>query len=127
MKIERAGIILIGLLTVFVTIGAVTPPEFNPVGKWKFSAPDAPYPYGTGLLEVKMDEEDVGVTISFEDVEYKLYGESVKFEENVLAFSLFIDGTDISLSMKFIDKDKLSGKAVYYDGAIPLTANREKE
>ncbi|MCD4768912.1 MAG: hypothetical protein K8R35_01940 [Bacteroidales bacterium] len=127
MKTKKSGIILIGLLITFVTLGAATASEFDPIGKWKFSAPDAPYPYGTGMFEVKIDGEDFGVTLSMPDVEYKLHGESVKFEDSVLSFNLFIDGVDVFLSMKFIDKDKLSGRAVYFEGAISLTANRDKE
>lgn len=127
MKTKRTGIILIGLLITFAIPGAAMTTEFNPVGNWTFSAPDAPYPYGTGSLEVKMDGDDMGVTLTFTDVEYKFFGEGVKFEDDVLSFSIYLDGEDIFLSLKFVDKDKLSGRAVYFEGAIPLTAKRNKE
>ena len=127
MKAKSVGFISIGLLIAFITFGAVAPTEFDPVGKWKFSAPDAPYPYGTGSLVVKLDGEDLRVTLAFQDVAYQFPGESVEFEEDVLAFNIYLDGEDIFLSMKFVDEDKLSGRAIYSEGAIPLTASRVKE
>jgi hypothetical protein len=99
----------------------------NPVGKWKFNAPTAPYGYEQGTIEVSKDGDAFKATMSFTGMEYKFDLEKVKFADDVLTFGLYLDGEDIFVKMTMKSKDEMSGKAIYSEGEIPLTAKRDKE
>ena len=117
---------MISMILGVFTLSSFTAGKYDPVGKWKFSAPDAPYGYEAGTIEVKKADDKYTATIMFEDFDYKFEGEKVKFADDKLSLSLYLDGEDIYLVMKFTDKDKLSGKAIYSEGELPLTAKRAK-
>ena len=100
----------------------------DPVGKWKFTAPEAPYGYDRGIIEISRDDEDEYIaTLSFEGMSNKYNLEKVKFEEEKLSFGLYLDGEDVFIFMTFTDDDKLSGKAMHSQGEISIQASREKE
>ena len=67
----------------------------DPVGKWKFNAPTAPYGYEQGTIEVTKDGDVFKATMSFTGMEYKFDLEKVKFADDVLTFGLYLDGEDI--------------------------------
>ena len=101
--------------------------EYDPVGKWVFSAPDAPYEYSTGTIEIKKEDETFTGTMRFEAIEYVFECEKVEFKEDVLSFILFLDGADILITMSFTEKDKMSGKALTPDAEVYLSAKRAVE
>jgi len=102
--------------------------KFKPEGKWKFEAPAAPEGYTFGTMEVTFAEKKYAVAMGLPGGgDYKLPGEQVKFENDILSCKLFIEGEEISISLKPEGNDKMTGKATYSGGDIPLTCDREKE
>lgn len=101
--------------------------KFKPEGKWQFEAPSAPEGYTFGSMETTFAENKYSVAMGLPGTEYKLPAEQVKFENDSLTFKLNIEGEEISISLKPEGNDKMTGKAMYSGGEIPLTCNRDKE
>ena len=100
----------------------------DPSGKWNFTASSAPYGYDKGVIEINEARDGYKASISFDGLDYSFDLEKVMFRENKLTCSLFIEGEDISIVLSYDEKeDKLSGKAIYSQGEVPLSANRKKE
>jgi S-adenosylmethionine:tRNA-ribosyltransferase-isomerase (queuine synthetase) len=95
------------------------------VGKWIFEAPLAPEGYTSGIIEVGLAEKKYSTTMMFTGNEEKLSGDKVKFEKDTLKFNVYIGDENVSVKLKFDDKTKMSGKAVYSEGEVPLTLTRE--
>jgi len=93
----------------------------DPVGSWKFEAPSAPEGYTSGTIVVSMAEKKYNTTMSFTGSEYKLNGENVKVEKNILSFTVYIEGEGINTTLKIENAKKMSGKAVYSGGEVPLS------
>ena len=118
-------LILTLILGVF-TINVQAADKKNPEGKWKFSVQDAPYGYEKGELEISKKKKEYAGTMMFDGFEYKLECENVRFEKEELSFTLFVEGEDVLLVLKFSEKDKLSGRAVYSMGELSISAERVK-
>jgi hypothetical protein len=61
----------------------------------------------------------------FSGSEYKLNGEKVKIENDTISFSVFIEDQDVAVKLKMENSSKMSGKAVYTEGEVPLALTRE--
>lgn len=96
----------------------------NPVGKWQFEAPYAPEGFTSGTVEIGYTEAKYSAIMVFTGNDYKLPGEQVKFENEVLKFVIYVEGTDVTVTLKFDSASKMSGKAVYSEGEVPLTMTR---
>jgi hypothetical protein len=96
-------------------------------GSWKFDAPYAPDGFNTGTIVVGTAAKKDTVTMSFTGSEYKLPGENVKAKNDSILFSVFLEGQDIRIYLKVEDETKMSGKAVYSEGEVPLTLTRVTE
>jgi hypothetical protein len=96
----------------------------DPAGQWKFEAPYAPEGFTTGVVEVAVVEKKYTATMSFTGSDYKLPGESVKFEKDSLLFSIYVQGEIVNVNLKLEDALKMSGKAVYSEGSVPLTLTK---
>ena len=114
-------ILILGLISIIALSATVK----DPVGKWKFTAPGAPYGYDQGLIEIVKDLDEYKATLSFTGMDYKFELEKVKYEDEKLSFSLYLEGEDIYVLMSFSEDDKLSGKALYSQGEVALYATRE--
>ena len=114
-------ILILGLISIIALSATVK----DPVGKWKFTAPGAPYGYDQGLIEIVKDLDEYKATLSFTGMDYKFELEKVKYEDEKLSFSLYLEGEDIYVLMSFSKDDKLSGKALYSQGEVALYATRE--
>ncbi len=114
-------ILILGLISIIALSATVK----DPVGKWKFTAPGAPYGYDQGLIEIVKDLDEYKATLSFTGMEYKFELEKVKYVDEKLSFSLYLEGEDIYVLMSFSEDDKLSGKALYSQGEVALYATRE--
>lgn len=121
------------LLTVIVVFCAVTvsaqtgPKQDNTIGKWKFEAPYAPEGFNTGLIEFSFAENKYSSSITFTGSDYKIAGENTKLEKDTLTFSVYVEGNEVAISLKPDGKDKMTGKASYVEGEIPLTLTREAQ
>jgi hypothetical protein len=100
--------------------------KHNPVGKWGFEAPTAPQGYTSGVVEVNSASNKYSATMSFTGNDYQFPVDMVKFENDSLKISLYVEGTDVNIKIKFDDQDKMSGVATTNDGEIPLVLTREK-
>lgn len=123
---------IIALLSLaFIVITSLSAIEVQqkptPAGSWKFEAPYAPEGYTTGKIDVVPADNNYVASISFAGNDYKIKGEKVKYENDILTFSAYIEGTEITVNLKLESPVKMTGKAVYYEGEIPLTLSREQQ
>jgi hypothetical protein len=96
----------------------------NPVGTWKFTAPDAPEGYTSGTIIVGFAEKKHSATISFTGSENKLPGDNVKAVNDSVLFSVFLEGQDIKVLLKMVNDTNMTGKVIYSEGEVPLTLSK---
>jgi hypothetical protein len=105
----------------------LTEADKNPVGKWKFSIPDAPYEYNTGYIEIKKEEDKFTGVMKFHDADFGFPCGDVKLEDDKISFGMFVDGMDVFITMNFAEDDKLSGTVYHPDGEVFISASRVVE
>ena len=121
---KKVILFFIAIIIIPVLTAQNTQVKKDPVGKWKFEAPYAPEGYTSGIIEVGLAEMKYSTSMMFSDIEYKFIGEKVKFENDSLFFLIYIEGQDITVSLKMENGTKMSGKAVYSEGEVPLTLSK---
>lgn len=99
-------------------------PKNNPIGTWKFEAPYAPEGYTSGTIVVGLTEQKHTTTMSFTGSDYKIPGEKIKAQNDSILFTIFLEGQDINVLLKIENETKMSGKAVYSEGEVPLTLTK---
>jgi hypothetical protein len=97
----------------------------NPLGKWKFEAPFAPEGYNSGSIDISFAENKYSTAISLTGTDYVITGDKTKVVNDTVTFVVLIDGNEIAISLKQESSVKMTGKAVYSEGEIPLTLSRE--
>lgn len=97
----------------------------SPVGKWKFEAPYAPEGYNSGIIDIAFAGDKYSTSISFTGGDYKIQGDKTKVEKDSLTFVVLVEGNEVVISLKTENDTKMSGKAVYFEGEIPLTLTKE--
>jgi hypothetical protein len=118
------------ILVLFIIIGITSvtaqsaKPKVNPIGTWKFEAPYAPEGYTSGVIVLGREEKKDIATMSFTGSEEKLPGENVKIGKDSTTFSIYMQGEDISVVLKPDTEVKMSGKAVYSQGEVPLSLTK---
>ncbi|HOF21475.1 MAG TPA: hypothetical protein PLO24_09485 [Bacteroidales bacterium] len=121
---QLISLILLTLLS-FSAINAQTSKvSKDPAGEWKYEAPYAPSEYSAGVIKISFADKKYSAVITLPWSDYKINGENVKYENDSLTFSVYIEGESISIVMKMDDASKMTGKALYSMGEIPLTAKR---
>ena len=97
------------------------------VGKWSYSAPDAPYGYQEGTCQFKENGCKLSAVFTISGSEMTV-GE-IKKENQTYKCEFYVDGTDVYLTFKQVDKNKLSGNADAGGMEIPVvftkTANAD--
>ena len=63
--------------------------------------------------------------MAFNGTENKFPGDKVKFENDTVSFNVFIEGQDVAVKLKYEDKTKMNGKAIYTKGVVPLFLTKE--
>lgn len=121
MKRKILTLLVISFVSVIVINGQSDAKKNSPAGTWKFEAPYAPEGYTSGIIEVGLAEKKYTTTMVFTGSEYKLVGEKVKSGNDSVSFSIFLEGQDIKVMLKIENETKMSGKAVYSEGEVPLT------
>lgn len=96
----------------------------GPVGVWKFEAPYAPEGYTAGIIAIVLAEKKYSATMSFTGSGTKLTGDRVKVVNDSIFFSVFVEGQDVAVKLKLEAETKMSGKAVYTEGEVPLTLTK---
>ena len=117
-------LLVISFLSVVAVSGQNSAKKTNPVGTWKFEAPYAPEGYTSGTIAVGLEEQKYSTTMVFTGSEYKLTGEKVKVAIDSVSFSIYLEGQDIKVMLKIENEAKMSGKAVYTEGEVPLTLTK---
>lgn len=127
MKSKVLTILIFSFLSVIAVNGQNRTKKVDPVGTWKYEAPSAPEGYTSGIIVVGMAEKKHTVTISFTGSDYKIPAENVKVENDVILFSVYIESEDIKITLKIEGAAKMTGKAVYSEGEIPLSLTKSVE
>jgi hypothetical protein len=126
MKNRILVLMLISFLSV-IAVSGQNAKKIDPVGTWKFEAPYAPEGYNAGTIVVGLTEQKHTATMSFAGSEYKLPGEKVQSVNDSVLFSIYLEGQDIKVMLKVENETKMTGKAVYSEGEVPLTLNKVVE
>ncbi len=113
------------VFSISLTNAQTTKTKKDPAGDWKFEAPYAPEGYTTGKITIGLAEKKYTVTISMSGSDYKINGENVKFENDFLTFSVYIEGENVGVKMKMEDAVKMTGAATSSQGEIPVTASKQ--
>ena len=127
MKTKFFTLVLLSLFFNITVTAQTNTKNIDPVGNWKFDAPYAPEGYTTGTMVVGMAEKVYTATMSFTGSDYKIPGEKVKVENNTLSFQIYVEYEAINITLKIESEKKMSGKAVYSEGEIPLTLTKIEE
>jgi hypothetical protein len=130
MSIMKRGFLLIGLF--LLICGTILAQDANiskkdPVGKWKFEAPTAPEGYTTGTMVFGVTEGKYSAGTIFTNFDYKFPGEKVKYANDSVSFVINLEGEAVNVLLKMEDPIKMTGKAVYSEGTVPLTLTRQTE
>jgi hypothetical protein len=125
MKKSFLSFILILFVSVFTLNAQSNTKKVNPVGTWKFEAPAAPEGYTSGTITIGIAEKQHTASMSFSGSEYKIPGEMVKFAGDSLQFTVYVEGSDVNVFMRLEPNNKMTGKAVYSEGEVPITATKE--
>jgi hypothetical protein len=127
MKTRIFTLLIISLLAVCVVSAQTDSKKNNSIGKWKFEAPYAPEGYNVGTIDIAFADAKYSTTISFAGSDYKIPGENTRVEKDSVAFVVYLEGDNIAVTLKAENDTKMTGKAVYSQGEIPLTLTREPE
>ena len=96
----------------------------NPVGKWDYSIPEAPYEYSKGKAEFKMQENKLVVVMTInQSVGNTL---EVTKKENAYLFGFTIEGYSISFTLN-PDGDNLKGIVSSDEWDVTITMTPAKE
>jgi hypothetical protein len=124
MKKNLFVLIVISFIVVTTSAQQANNQKNNPVGTWKFEAPYAPEGYTSGTIVVGLEDQKHTTSMAFAGSEYKLPGENVKAVNESILFSIYMEGQDIKVMLKIENETKMSGKAVYSEGEVPLTLTK---
>jgi hypothetical protein len=127
MKTRTFAFLAILLFTVIAVNGQNNTKKNSPVGTWKFDAPYAPEGYTSGIITVGFENQKNTTSMSFEGSDYKIPGENVKSSSDSLIFSVYVENQDVKVLLKIENEAKMSGKAIYSEGEVPLTLTKSAE
>jgi hypothetical protein len=125
MKSKIFLLLAVSFLSAVSVLGQNGTKKINPVGSWKFEAPYAPEGYTSGTISVGLEQKIYSASMSFTGSDYKLAGEKMKVVNDSILFSVYLEGQDIRVMLKIEDKAKMTGKAVYSEGEVPLTLTKD--
>ncbi|HKK41468.1 MAG TPA: hypothetical protein VJ963_03585 [Bacteroidales bacterium] len=126
MKRKTITLFVILLMAVCAVNAQDKAKKQSPAGTWKFDAPYAPEGYTNGLITVVFENSKPKTTMSFAGYDdYKIPGENVKATGDSLMFSVYVENQDVKVLLKMEDEAKMTGKAIYFEGEIPLTLTRD--
>jgi hypothetical protein len=126
MKKGIITLLMLAFCAVFTVTGQTGSKSQVHTGKWKFEAPYAPEGFTSGTIDVKFADEKYTTSISFPASGYSLTGDKAKVEKDTLVFTDYVEGQEVVVHLKADSDQKMTGKAVYFEGEIPLTLTREE-
>jgi len=116
---------MVSLLAICAVSAQTDSKKNSPIGKWKFEAPYAPEGFTTGSIVVSFAEEKYSTAVSFTGSDLVIMGDKTKVESDTVSFVVLVEGQEVAISLKADSDIKMSGKAVYFEGEIPLTLTKE--
>ena len=126
----KKGIFLLALLLIFcgnIFAQDAIVQKKDPAGKWKFEAPTAPEGYKTGTMVFSITEGKYSAATIFTNFDYKFPGEKVKYANDSVSFVINLEGESVNVLLKIENLVKMTGKAVYSEGVVPLTLTKQTE
>jgi len=96
----------------------------DPVGKWTFNAPYAPYGYNTGTSDIGFNDNAYSVSMTFTEMGYSFTGENVTARNDSLFFDMWIEGTPIKIILSVEQDTLITGVSNYFEGSVPFTMKR---
>jgi hypothetical protein len=93
----------------------------DPVSTWKFEAPAAEDGYNSGNIIIGAEKNKYTVVISFTNYAPDITAGDVKIVNYTLSFDVPLEGEFVTVTLKSERKNKMTGKAVYSGGIVPLT------
>jgi hypothetical protein len=69
-------------------------------------------------------ENKYSAGVIFTNFEYKFPGENVKVANDSITFVITLEGTPVNVKLKLEDPLKMSGKAFYPEGTIPVVLTK---
>jgi len=127
MKSKTLTLLVISFLSVLAVSGQNSVKKASPVGSWNFEAPYAPQGYQSGTIAVSMADKKYSATMAFTGNTSPLTAEKVAVVNDSLFFSVYVEGQDVSIKLKLEDAAKMTGKAVYTEGEVPLMLTKVTE
>jgi len=121
--IIKSGIAFIFLFTVMANMQMAEAAGSKIVGTWDYSAPNAPYEYSKGQIIISETDDKLEGKVSIDGYDMKL--NSIKFEKDLLSFSLYVEGEYVSVKLTF-KKDKFTGSANTPEGTLEVTGEKAK-
>jgi hypothetical protein len=125
MKNKFFTLVMISLLAICAVSAQTDSKKNSPIGKWKFEAPYAPEGFTTGSIVVSFAEQKYSTAVSFAGSDLVIMGDKTKVESDTVSFVVLVEGQEVAISLKADSDIKMSGKAVYFEGEIPLTLTKE--
>jgi carbonic anhydrase len=121
---KKVKFLMIVLLVAAVSTSISAQKKVDPTGTWTYKAAEAPYEYSSGDIVVAKDGKDFTAEIVLGEY-YKVKASSVTYENNELAFKIYIEGESVSVKAT-VGKENMEGTASYSDGTIPITAQKKE-
>jgi len=121
--IIKSGIAFIFLFTVMANMQMAEAAGSKIVGTWDYSAPNAPYEYSKGQIIISETDDKLEGKVSIDGYDMKL--NNIKFEKDLLSFSLYVEGEYVSVKLTF-KKDKFTGSANTPEGTLEVTGEKAK-
>ena len=119
---------VLSMIAIFVLMSFSSPNATSDfLGKWTYTATDAPYEYSKGEIFVSKDKAGkYQCSITFNDYsKTTVLAKNVKVNNTKLSFSITVDYEDVNAVLTLKDK-KLKGMVSYPEGSISVLAYRKK-
>jgi hypothetical protein len=123
----RKSILLMALFTLLYTglsAQGNNVQKKDPVGKWKFEAPAAEEGYKSGTIIISLAVDKYSAGVMFTNFEYKFPAENMKVVNDSITFIVNLEGTAVNVRLKLEDALKMSGKAFYPEGTVPVVLTK---
>ena len=94
------------------------------VGIWEFEAPNAPYGYQNGVINLTKEKRILKGTVGIGSYSSDL--DAIETEKNKLTGVVIVEGERVQLELNF-DKNSFEGMAKSSQGNIPMTGKRKSK
>ncbi len=122
--ISSAAVVLLLFVTMSFTADEAAFGVKKFVGVWEYEAPNAPYGYQNGVINLIKEKKALKGSISIGSNSSDL--DEIVTKKNKLTGVVIVEGDRVTLELNF-DKDTFEGVAMSSQGDIPLTGKRKSE